>query len=89
MKSPKIVEAVTKEEYWYYSLVAGHPYAEGISDEVSTLEQLVLVTCPKKLRDPVVLESIWYRKRANQLKNESNTTGGLEKIGREPAFMTS
>ena len=33
--------------------------------------------------NPVVLKSICYRTRANQLINESNTTGELQKIGRE------
>ena len=32
--------------------------------------------------NPVVIESICYHARANQLKNESNVTGWLKKIGR-------
>ena len=35
--------------------------------------------------DPVVLESICYRTRANRLKNEGNTTGGLRKIWTGPS----
>ena len=37
-------------------------------------------TRPNFLCNPVVIESICYCTRANQLKNESNTTGGLIKI---------
>ena len=40
-------------------------------------------TRQKKFRVPVVLESICYRTRAKQQIHVSNTTGGLEKIGRE------
>ena len=35
------------------------------------------------LSDPVVLVSTCYRTRAKRLINESNTTGGLKKLGRD------
>ena len=37
--------------------------------------------------NPVVLESIWYHTKANWLKKESNTTGGLKKIRRGSALF--
>ena len=41
--------------------------------DLATLEQ-------KFFCDPVILELICYRTRANRLMNEGNTTGGLRKI---------
>ena len=45
--------------------------------------QLYVASCnltKKKFFDPVILELICYRARANRLINESNTTGGVRKI---------
>ena len=45
-------------------------------------EQEAVVTVQIFFCDPVVLESICFRTRANRLINESNTTGGMGKNGR-------
>ena len=49
---------------------------------IQTCAHACVHTRPDFFCDIVVLELICYRTRANRLKYESNTTGGLKKFGR-------
>ena len=57
------------------------------SDGRTIINSLNHTTRPYCFTHPVVLESICYRTTAKRLINESNTTGYLEKIGREEDFF--
>ena len=50
--------------------------------ELEILMPVEIITSPIFFCDPVVLELLCYRTRANRLRNESATTGGLRKIER-------